>query len=60
MKCEEVVEWMHRYLDHDLGEAETAQMLQHVAKCPECAENFSLLQSSFQRTGRITASKPEI
>ncbi|WP_339236089.1 zf-HC2 domain-containing protein [Paenibacillus sp. FSL R5-0517] len=45
MKCEEVVEWMHRYLDHDLGEAETAQMLQHVAKCPECAENFSLLRA---------------
>lgn len=45
MKCEEVVEWMHRYLDHDLGEAETAQMLEHVAKCPECAENFSLLRA---------------
>ncbi|MEC0127860.1 anti-sigma factor [Paenibacillus pabuli] len=45
MKCEEVVEWMHRYLDHDLGEAETEQMLQHVAKCPECAENFSLLRA---------------
>ncbi|MGQ8872798.1 anti-sigma factor family protein [Paenibacillus sp. TSA_86.1] len=45
MKCEEVVEWMHRYLDHDLGEAETAQMLQHVAKCPECAENFSMLRA---------------
>ncbi|SEK92626.1 anti-sigma factor [Paenibacillus sp. OK003] len=45
MKCEEVVEWMHRYLDHDLGEAETAQMLQHVAQCAECAENFSLLRA---------------
>lgn len=45
MKCEEVVEWMHRYLDHDLGEAETTQMLQHVAKCPECAENFSMLRA---------------
>ncbi|MCM3171022.1 zf-HC2 domain-containing protein [Paenibacillus sp. MER 99-2] len=45
MKCEEVVEWMHRYLDHDLGEVETEQLLQHVAKCPECAENFSLLRA---------------
>nr|WP_154983217.1 zf-HC2 domain-containing protein [Paenibacillus xylanexedens] len=45
MKCEEVVEWMHRYLDHDLGEAETTQMLEHVAKCPECAENFSMLRA---------------
>ena len=45
MKCEEVVEWMHRYLDHDLGDVETAQMLQHVAQCPECAENFSLLRA---------------
>ncbi|WP_338540217.1 zf-HC2 domain-containing protein [Paenibacillus tundrae] len=45
MKCDEVVEWMHRYLDHDLGEVETEQLLQHVAKCPECAENFSLLRA---------------
>lgn len=45
MKCEEVVEWMHRYLDHDLGEVETTQMLQHVAKCPECAEKFSMLRA---------------
>jgi len=45
MKCDEVVEWMHRYLDHDLGEAETEQLLQHVATCPACAENFSLLRA---------------
>lgn len=45
MKCEEVVEWMHRYLDHDLGEAETAQLLQHMDECPECAENFSMLRA---------------
>ncbi|MCW3791377.1 zf-HC2 domain-containing protein [Paenibacillus sp. LS1] len=59
MKCEEVVEWMHRYLDHDLGEAETAQMLQHVAKCPECAENFSLLRALSRELEELPQVSPK-
>ncbi|WP_458123484.1 zf-HC2 domain-containing protein [Paenibacillus sp. Z3-2] len=59
MKCEEVVEWMHRYLDHDLGETETAQMLQHVAKCPECAENFSLLRALSRELEELPQVSPK-
>ncbi|WP_440111234.1 anti-sigma factor family protein [Paenibacillus sp. QZ-Y1] len=59
MKCEEVVERMHRYLDHDLGEAETAQMLQHVAICPECAENFSLLRALSRELEELPQVSPK-
>jgi hypothetical protein len=59
MKCEEVVEWMHRYLDHDLGEAETTQMLQHVAKCPECAENFSMLRALSRELEELPQVSPK-
>ncbi|MFC7681469.1 anti-sigma factor family protein [Paenibacillus sp. GCM10028914] len=45
MNCQEVVEYMHRYLDQDLDPEETAQMYRHVAVCPACAEKFSVLKS---------------
>lgn len=45
MNCQEVVEYMHRYLDQDLDPEETAQMYRHVAVCPACAEKFNLLKS---------------
>lgn len=45
MNCQEVVEYMHRYLDQDLDPEETAQMYRHVAVCPACAEKFNMLKS---------------
>lgn len=45
MNCQEVVEYMHRYLDQDLDPEETAQMYRHVAVCPACAEKFNVLKS---------------
>ncbi|MWV45326.1 hypothetical protein GRF59_17025 [Paenibacillus sp. HJL G12] len=45
MKCPEVVEWMHRYLDYDLSEEETVQLYDHLKQCPECAETFRMLKS---------------
>lgn len=44
MKCPEVVEWMHRYLDYDLNQEETADMFEHIAVCPECADTFRVLK----------------
>ncbi|AJS57657.1 anti-sigma factor family protein [Paenibacillus sp. IHBB 10380] len=44
MNCPEVVEWMHRYLDYDLSEVETADMFEHIAVCPECADTFRVLK----------------
>lgn len=45
MKCPEVVEWMHRYLDYDLSEEETVQLYEHLKQCPECTETFRMLKS---------------
>ncbi|MEI0738159.1 zf-HC2 domain-containing protein [Paenibacillus sp. JTLBN-2024] len=45
MKCPEVVEWMHRYLDYDLSEEETVQLYEHLKHCPECTETFRMLKS---------------
>lgn len=43
MKCPEVVEWMHRYLDNDLSEENTSEMMEHIAHCPQCVESFRIL-----------------
>ncbi|CAM2833738.1 zf-HC2 domain-containing protein [Paenibacillus sediminis] len=43
MNCQEVVEWMHRYIDHDLSEEETAQMFEHFRHCKDCTALFSRL-----------------
>lgn len=43
MKCPEAVEWMHRYLDHDLNEEESFLLFEHIRSCEECAETFALL-----------------
>lgn len=45
MKCPEVVEWMHRYLDYDLDEEDTVKLYEHLKTCPECADTFRLLKS---------------
>lgn len=45
MNCQEVVEYMHRYLDQDLDPEETAQMYRHIAVCPVCAEQFNVLKA---------------
>lgn len=47
MKCgEEVMDWMQRYVDHELGEEETSQLMNHIATCPDCAENFLFFRHS--------------
>lgn len=43
MKCPEVVEWMHRYVDHDLNEEESDLLFEHLRHCEDCAEKFELL-----------------
>lgn len=44
MICPEVVEWMHRYVDHDLNEEESLLLFGHLRHCEDCAEKFELLQ----------------
>ncbi|WP_410514409.1 zf-HC2 domain-containing protein [Paenibacillus sp. BR2-3] len=43
MKCAEVIEWMHRYLDHDLSREEITEMFRHIDHCLPCAEIFDRL-----------------
>jgi len=44
MKCQEVIELMHRYLDHDLDESEAEGLTRHVQQCSSCAEMFERLK----------------
>lgn len=43
MKCAEAVEWMHRYVDHDLNDEETTLLFDHIRDCSDCAYEFELL-----------------
>ena len=43
MNCPEAVEWMHRYIDHDLNQEERFLLFEHIRTCDECAEKFELL-----------------
>lgn len=44
MKCLEAVEWMHRYIDHDLSEEESSALFEHIQSCRECEEEFAMLK----------------
>lgn len=44
MKCSEAVEWMHRYIDHDLSEEESSALLEHIQNCRDCKEEFAMLK----------------
>jgi hypothetical protein len=59
MKCgEEVMDWMQRYVDHELGEEETTQLMNHVATCPDCAEKFHILQALSRELEELPAVSP--
>lgn len=59
MKCEEeVVDWMQRYVDHELGEEETSQLMNHIATCPDCAEKFHILQTLSRELEELPAVSP--
>ncbi|MBY9079489.1 zf-HC2 domain-containing protein [Paenibacillus sp. HN-1] len=45
MNCAEVIEWMNRYLDHDLSRDEALEMFRHIDDCPSCAEMFERLSA---------------
>lgn len=58
MKCAEVMEWMHRYLDHDLSQDEIAQMFRHIDSCPSCAEVFERLSLLSKKLEQLPDVKP--
>lgn len=44
MKCQEVMEYMQRYLDKDLKEAEIEYLNEHLKGCSECCDMFERLK----------------
>ncbi|WP_052380554.1 anti-sigma factor family protein [Paenibacillus camerounensis] len=58
MKCTEVTEWMHRYLDHDLSPEETVEMYRHIDNCPSCAEVFDRLTMLSEQLEQLPDIKP--
>lgn len=58
MKCTEVTEWMHRYLDHDLSPAETEDMFRHLETCPACADLFERLASLSEQLENLPDVQP--
>ncbi|MDP4097024.1 zf-HC2 domain-containing protein [Paenibacillus sp. P96] len=59
MKCEEVMDLMQRYVDHDLDELETLEMMDHIAECPACAEKFHILQALSRELEDLPAVTPK-
>ncbi|MGN7765265.1 anti-sigma factor family protein [Paenibacillus sp. 22594] len=58
MKCAEVMEWMHRYLDHDLSQEEIIEMFRHIDNCPSCADVFDRLSVLSQQLEQLPDVKP--
>lgn len=58
MKCAEVIEWMHRYLDHDLNREEITEMFRHIDHCLPCAEIFDRLTQLSQQLEQLPDVKP--
>lgn len=44
MSCDEVMELMQRFLDHDLTDAEQQSLFSHISTCPECALLYERLR----------------
>ncbi|KGE18218.1 zf-HC2 domain-containing protein [Paenibacillus wynnii] len=53
MRCTEVIEWMHRYLDHDLSIEESTEMFHHIDDCLPCAEIFDRLTTLSKRLEQL-------
>lgn len=58
MNCAEVMEWMHRYLDHDLSQEEMLELFRHIDDCPACAEVFDRLTMLSQQLEQLPDVKP--
>lgn len=58
MKCAEVMEWMHRHIDHDLSQEESLEMFRHIDNCPSCAEVFDRLTMLSRQLEELPDVKP--
>lgn len=58
MKCSEAVEWMHRYIDHDLSEDESSLLFEHIQSCRYCEEEFIMLKELSAKLEEIPVLAP--
>ena len=57
MNCQEVMEYMQRELDGDLGEIESAKLLEHIRHCADCAamyERLKRLSAELENLPKVT------
>lgn len=57
MNCQEVMEYMQRQLDGDLGEFESAKMHEHIRQCADCAamyERLKRLSAELENLPKVT------
>ncbi|MGN7453530.1 anti-sigma factor family protein [Paenibacillus pasadenensis] len=58
MTCQEVVEYMNRYLDGDLDELERQELMEHLRRCPDDQELFERLQRLSGELGELPKVTP--
>lgn len=61
LKCGEIQEHLVAYLTHDLGEARTVIVREHLRKCQDCTDALNDIQTAFealQKTKHLDADIP--
>lgn len=58
MKCSEAVEWMHRYIDDDLSRDESSALIEHIQRCSDCNEEFTMLKELSARLEELPIVAP--
>jgi hypothetical protein len=59
MTCQEVIEYMQRQLDDDLGEHEYEILMEHTRHCPDCAAMFERLKKLSEELGNLPHVMPK-
>lgn len=60
MKREEALDYMNRYLDHDLNEEETAMLFRHLGESPDARADFEFLQELSDKLESLPDVKPPV
>lgn len=60
MKREEALDYMNRYLDHDLTEEETDTLFRHLGESPEAREDFEFLKGLSDQLESLPDVKPPV
>ncbi|OWR29453.1 hypothetical protein CDO73_14765 [Saccharibacillus sp. O23] len=60
MKREEALEYMNRYLDHDLNEEETETLFRHLGESPDARADFEFLQGLSDKLESLPDVKPPV